>query len=1384
MNQDGSLTYTPNPNFHGSDLLLYQIQDADGDTAVADVVLIVNPVNDGPVAVDDVYLINEDQTLTVPSEGGLLVNDSVGGDGGLLQVVDFTQPVSGTLIVTPNGEVIYMPEPNFNGSVEFEYTLQDGDGTTATARVSIAVNSVNDVPKLDSALVPGQFDPDSGFVWSIDDGESINRDIGSAFSDEDGDPLLFTAEGLPPGLTLDPDTGILSGVVDNSASRGGENNDGLYVVVITVSDQNGGLVEWVITIVVGNPVPEANQDVYFLDEDTVLNVSASGVLENDTDPDGDALQVTAVVLPPSNGVAVLNPDGSLTYTPNPNFNGSDLLLYQIEDADGDTAVAAVILIINPIDDGPVAVDDVYVVNEDQVLTVPDVSGLLSNDSVGGDGGLLTVVDNTSIGNGVLIVTASGELIYIPALNFNGTEVFEYTIQDADGTIDTATVTLIVNEVNDPPMLQAGRLPSELGDGPVFQWKVLDGESLNLDLGGGFDDADQDGLRFIAEGLPPGLSIHPETGVISGIVPIVASSGGDGNDGVYVVVVTVTDQRGGTTELELELVVGNPLPSAVDDSYTIDEDTLLNIPAPGVLANDTDPDGDVLRVTGIVLPASNGEATLNPDGSLTYLPNPEFNGSDFLIYQMEDSDGGTSAAVVSITVIPANDPPLLDLSLLPEEFQTEPVLTVILEDNQNVSIDLGGAFRDQELDNLSFLVDNLPPGLRIDPETGLISGTIPPSGSQGGTNEDVIYQIIISVSDGKGGITPVDVQIRVLNPPPVAVDDAYSVSEESVLVVDAPGVLVNDSDPDGDGISVSGLLVQPSGGEATINSDGSLIYTPNGDFHGLDQFVYELIDTNGGTSSAFISVDVIDIKDPPVANPDSYVLGEDVSETFFDIKVNDYDPDSTELTPVIVDAPPGGSIRIDAVGDLYYTPNDDFSGTDIFTYKLVDEANQESAPAEVRVRVLAGPKNHLQSPDAPIVIFQNVEGFGTTLTFSADNNPPNQISVTDPDSEELTITMSVTNGNLSVDANPNLVFTDGVFEDSRGIQMFGRKEHLNEALASLRYVPDLDYLGPDRLVIFTEDEGGPGELPVRFDEDNDGLTILVELRALAGLQSSDVSSLLSHSAVPIKNVELVGFDDKVIGGVTISTENGLDVAFDPLPGQGGLKQPTEIEILVTYEDGSTDTLKIPVTVFQPELIVVEELEPTISTSSNLNPQTGFFEQVIEIANNTPFDFAAIRIYIHDMQPDVNVKFMTKKDLFGTYVEFAVDLKEGESTTVILEYFSTTGKAITPPRLEMLVRRSIESDPTGPTGERLEAAFSAGVGANGRVNRSYLSFHSEEGFVYWVEYSDDMVNWKAALNSIEGTGEMILWQDTGAPNTAPMPSGNGQGRIYRIVKQPVE
>ncbi|MDA0751329.1 MAG: Ig-like domain-containing protein, partial [Verrucomicrobia bacterium] len=308
INVDGSFSYIPNPDFNGTDTFTYTITDADGTSNTATVVIVVNSVNDAPKANDDVFTINEDDTLSLPKESGVLSNDSAGGDGGPLEIVDHTQPENGTVILTPDGVIIYIPDPNFNGLEIIEYTVQDGDGTTDTATITIVVNDVNDAPTVDNGLVPGEFDAENGFTWKIDDGETVNRDIGGAFSDVDGDPLQFVAEGLPSGLTLDPESGVLSGTIDNSASRGGDNNDGVYVVVITVSDQNGGSVELVITIVVDNPVPLANQDIYFVDEDSALNVSAPGVLENDTDPDGDALQVVTIFARERRGESGWKPD--------------------------------------------------------------------------------------------------------------------------------------------------------------------------------------------------------------------------------------------------------------------------------------------------------------------------------------------------------------------------------------------------------------------------------------------------------------------------------------------------------------------------------------------------------------------------------------------------------------------------------------------------------------------------------------------------------------------------------------------------------------------------------------------------------------------------------------------------------------------------------------------------------------------------------------------------------------------------------------------------------------------------------------------------------------------------------------------------------------------
>ena len=95
--------------------------------------------------------------------------------------------------------------------------------------------------------------------------------------------------------------------------------------------------------------------------------------------------------------------------------------------------------------------------------------------------------------------------------------------------------------------------------------------------------------------------------------------------------------------------------AVDDDYDLDEDTALNVSAPGVLDNDSDPDGDTLTATVNTGPSS-GTVTLNGDGSFIYTPNANFNGSDSFTYDASDDNGGTATATVNLTVNAVNDPP--------------------------------------------------------------------------------------------------------------------------------------------------------------------------------------------------------------------------------------------------------------------------------------------------------------------------------------------------------------------------------------------------------------------------------------------------------------------------------------------------------------------------------------------------------------------------------------------------------------------------------------------------------------------------------------------------------------------------------------------------------
>ncbi|WP_217697922.1 Ig-like domain-containing protein, partial [Sinomonas mesophila] len=179
-------------------------------------------------------------------------------------------------------------------------------------------------------------------------------------------------------------------------------------------------------------------------------------------------------------------------------------------------------------------------------------------------------------------------------------------------------------------------------------------------------------------------------------------------------------------------------------------------------------------------------------------------------------------------------------------------------------------------------------------------------------------------------------VAAANQPPTAVDDAYSTAEDTALVEPAPGVLGNDTDPDGDPLTAV-LVAGPGNGTLTLNADGSFSYTPNANFNGTDTFTYKANDGTADSNTATVTITVTAANDAPTAVDDAYSTAEDTAlvEPAPGVLGNDTDPDGDPLTAVLVAGPGNGTLTLNADGSFSYTPNANFNGTDTFTYKAND-----------------------------------------------------------------------------------------------------------------------------------------------------------------------------------------------------------------------------------------------------------------------------------------------------------------------------------------------------------------------------------------------------------------------------------------------------------------
>lgn len=233
----------------------------------------------------------------------------------------------------------------------------------------------------------------------------------------------------------------------------------LLQITRTTGSYNDGYADNLSLVLTAPPnnAPSANDDPttagdpnYTTNEDTALTVSAAnGVLANDTDAEGDTLTAMKVS-DPANGTLMLDSEGSFTYTPNANFSGTDTFTYKANDGTADSNVATVTLTVNAANDPPVAVDDTATTPEDTAVVIDVKDG-----DTDPDGDALTVQSVTDPPKGMAQIITSGpdagKVHYTPDANFNGTDSFQYTISDANGGEDTATVTVTVDPENDPPV---------------------------------------------------------------------------------------------------------------------------------------------------------------------------------------------------------------------------------------------------------------------------------------------------------------------------------------------------------------------------------------------------------------------------------------------------------------------------------------------------------------------------------------------------------------------------------------------------------------------------------------------------------------------------------------------------------------------------------------------------------------------------------------------------------------------------------------------------------------------------------------------------------------------------------------------------------------------
>jgi Ca2+-binding RTX toxin-like protein len=635
--------------------------------------------------------------------------------------------------------------------------------------------------------------------------------------DPDGDPVTFDFFGSMAEWEFHGIKGV-SAVTNNTNPNIGyaelhlyEGFEGEAYVAYFIIDGNGNRSKGYIYVTVAPPQPNrapvANDDVASTNAGQAFTIP---VLANDSDADGDTLSVSIPSgMGPTHGTITVNANGTISYTATAGYSGSDSFTYRVTDPEGLSDTASVVITVQR---APDANNDSVVVDE---LVATDIA-VRANDS-DPDGHPLTITSVSTPAHGTATINANGTIRYTPTSGYLGPDSFTYTISDGHGGTDTATVSITVAAVDDPPIA--------LNDSTTVN------EDSFVDIAVKANDTDPDSVTLTVTAV--GTPAHGTTVInANGTVRYTPAANYNGLDSF-----TYTLSDGNSTDtatVNITVNAVNDPPVAADDAATTNEDVAFAIP---VLANDTDPDGAATLTVSALGAASHGTVTINPNGTIQYVPHLNYNGTDSFTYTLSDGAGGTDTGLVTVTLNPVNDMPT-------------PVADArLMNENSVASIDV----RANDTD-----VDGDP--LTVSAVGAAANGTtaINPDGTVRYTpNADWfgVDSFNYTISDGAGGSTQAIVTVTVNNLPEAIYDRALTFEDMAVAIQ----VIANDIDLDGDALVVSSVT-HGANGSVSIGAGGTVNYTPNLNFFGTDTFTYVVSDGRGGSDTETVTVTVEEVVD--------------------------------------------------------------------------------------------------------------------------------------------------------------------------------------------------------------------------------------------------------------------------------------------------------------------------------------------------------------------------------------------------------------------------------------------------------------------------------------------------------------------------------------------